>query len=86
MSSTFLVKWIDGKRSPTCVPDLRYPNGVALDVTGGRQPACLVPLPYPAKRCGYYYVECNRCKFNVLITTAGRIDDPVSVRLPCKEP
>jgi hypothetical protein len=81
---SFEVKWIDGEREPTCVPDLRYPDGVDLDVTGGKEPACVCSLPYPAKRCGHYYIECKQCGVNALITTAGRIDDPKSIKLPCK--
>ena len=41
-------------------------------------------LPYPAKRCGQYYVECRICGFNAIITTAGRPDDPqIIIKMPC---
>lgn len=83
-SKEFLVVWEDGKREPTCVPDLRYPSGVDLDVSNGKTPACVCPLPYPAKRCGHFYVECKVCGTNAIITTAGRIDDPRSIKFPCE--
>lgn len=79
----FKVEWVDGKREPQCVPDLRFPNGVDLDCSQGKS-GCRVDLPYPAKRCGHYNVECLQCGTNAIITTAGRIDDPRSVIIPCK--
>ncbi len=83
VAQEFTVKWIDRHREPQCEPDPAYPHGIDLDCSGG-SPGCKVDLPYPARRCGYYFVECNLCKMNVLITTAGRPDDPRSVKLPCK--
>lgn len=79
----FLVRWIDGGREPKCAPDPAYPTGIDLDVSDGRTPACTVILPYPAKRCGHYEIICSECKFSAAITTAGRPDDPRSVKLPC---
>lgn len=78
------IEWIDGKREPVCKPDPAFPKGKDCDCSGGQLPACKTDLPYPAKRCGMYYVECLICGTNVLITTAGRPDDPRSVTLPCK--
>ena len=46
--------------------------------------SCLVMLPYPAKRIGYFDIECTGCGLRVAISTAGRRDDPRSVRLACK--
>jgi len=46
--------------------------------------ACKTSLPYPAKRVGYYVVTCAKCHMKTIITTAGRPDDPKSVRLACK--
>lgn len=80
----FKIQWIDRGREPQCVPDLRFPNGVDIDVSCGK-PACKAILPYPAKRCGYYYVECLKCGTNAIVTTAGRIDDPRSITLPCEK-
>lgn len=83
---SFKVKWIDGKRSPQSAPDHRYPNGVDLDMrVDADEPACRCDLPYPAKRCGVYMVECRKCSVRVMVTTAGRTDDPRTVHISCKK-
>lgn len=79
---TFITQWIDGWREPKVSPNPDYPDGKDIDL--GERPACKVELPYPAKRIGFYFVECETCHGNALITTAGRPDDPRSVMLPCK--
>jgi hypothetical protein len=78
------VKWIDRGREPTEKPNPNYPNGIDLDQTIVGQRSCKTDLPYPAKRCGYYVVHCLKCKYTTIITTAGRPDDPKSVKVPCK--
>jgi hypothetical protein len=80
------VHWVDRNREPTQLADPRYPKGTDIDLTGGDRLAhgCRTELPYPAKRCGYFVVTCGKCHFKTIITTAGRPDDPRSVRLPCK--
>lgn len=78
------VKWIDGKREPQCAPNSEYPNGIDLDVSGGADKTCQVPLPYPARRIGSYVVECPVCGAKTGCTTAGRADDPRSIKVACK--
>jgi len=78
------VSWIDRGSEATQPPNPDYPDGVDLDVTRGAKPFCETALPYPAKRCGYYTVACDVCGFTAMVTTAGRPDDPRSIRLPCK--
>lgn len=80
----FSILWIDRHREPQCAPNPHYPNGIDLDITKGQHPHCTVKLPYPAKRCGFYRIDCQLCNFSVAITTAGRPDDPRSIKLPCK--
>jgi hypothetical protein len=82
--SNFKIKWLDRGREPQCKPDPNFPEGKDCDCSRGMSPACKADLPYPAKRCGLYYVECLLCGTNAIITTAGRPDDPRSVRLPCE--
>ena len=82
-SPRFRVEWIDRGREPQCKPNPTYPNGIDLPAIRDL-PACKTDLPYPAPRCGLYYVECLVCGMNALITTAGRPDDPRSVALNCK--
>lgn len=85
MLEHFKIKWIDRGREPQCPPNPAYPNGIDLDAAKAfGVPTCHTSLPYPAKRCGLYYVECQICGTNALITTAGRPDDPRSVDLVCK--
>jgi hypothetical protein len=83
--SEFHIHWIDRGREPQCAPDPAYPNGKDLPAPSGVK-ACKTKLPYPAPRCGLFYVECKVCGTNALITTAGRPDDPRSVELPCDKP
>lgn len=75
--------WIDREREPTQPPNPDYPNGIEMDMSDG-QKSCESVLPYPAPRCGMFYIDCKRCGTNAMITTAGRIDDPRSVKLKCK--
>lgn len=80
------IQWHDAGREPQVTPNPQYPEGIDVDVSGGATLGCTTPLPYPARRCGYYTVRCLRCGFTVAITTAGRPDDPRSVRVPCQSP
>jgi hypothetical protein len=78
-----VVKWISRGRPPTVSPDPAYPNGKDIDT--GERPACKVELPYPTKReVGLFYVSCKLCKTTLVLTTAGRPDDPRTVMVPCK--
>jgi hypothetical protein len=81
------VHWVDRGYGPKSPPNPEYPKGIDHDLTGGGGAivkSCRTELPYPAKRCGYYVITCGRCHMKTIITTAGRPDDPKSVRLPCK--
>lgn len=78
------ITWRDGEREPQCEPNPAYPNGVDIDISRGAARTCLVQLPYPAKRCGLYVIECDLCMLRTLVTTAGRRDDPRSVKLACR--
>jgi hypothetical protein len=79
-----IVKWFDRGVWPKVAPDPDYPDGLDLDLSRDASATCDTALPYPAKRCGWYVVTCDRCGRSVGITTAGRADDPRSVKLPCK--
>lgn len=85
MEQEMKITWLDGKREPTCKPNPAYPEGIDLDASRGGV-SCKVDLPYPAKRCGAYVVECPVCSSRVTVTTAGRPDDPRSVKMPCALP
>jgi len=77
------VEWIDGNREPQNPPDPDYPEGIDVDATEGATPTCTTLLPYPAKRCGHFLVTCSVCKQRVAVTTAGRPDDPRSLKIKC---
>lgn len=79
------IEWVDGKREPQCPPNPAYPKGIDIDLAGSAPKTCQLDLPYPAKRCGHYAIKCDACKQVVVVTTAGRPDDPRSLRLACKE-
>ena len=81
----FQIEWIDHGREPRCPPNPKYPDGIDIKADG--VPAlvarCKADLPYPAKRCGAYIVQCRVCGIRVGFTTAGRPDDPRSVEIAC---
>lgn len=78
------VTWHDAGREPQCAPNPAYPQGIAVDVSMGVARTCEIPLPYPARRCGHFRIECLTCGLRIAISTAGRPDDPRSVRMACK--
>ncbi len=84
MSDQFKIHWVDHERVAKVEPDRRYPTGIDIDVSEGAAWSCVTPLPYPAPRCGMFVVECTTCGANALVTTAGRPDDPCSLRLACR--
>lgn len=83
----FELKFVpNGRGKAQCEADPAYPNGIALDATNGTDvSSCFMVLPYPAPECGIWEVECSKCGLTVVITAAGRADDPCSVRLACKQ-
>jgi hypothetical protein len=78
------VTWHDAGREPRSPPNPDYPEGIDLDLSRGTSKTCQTALPYPAKRCGQYLIACETCGLSTVVTTAGRVDDPRSVKLRCK--
>jgi len=78
------IEWRDSGREPRCKPDPAFPQGVDLDLSAGAEKTCFTELPYPARRCGLYIIECPTCELRTGVTTAGRPDDPRSVKMACK--
>lgn len=79
------IEWNDSGREPQCQPDPNYPTGKDVRLGDFIERKCKAELPYPAKRCGHYVVTCEKCGCVVVVTTAGRPDDPRSIEIPCKE-
>lgn len=79
------VTWIDRWREPQEPPNPDYPNGIDLDLSQGAGTGftCAVDLPYPARRIGFYLIDCEICGQKLVVTTAGRPDDPRSVKIAC---
>lgn len=77
------IEWHDAGREPRNAPDPAYPDGKDMHLSPTIAPKCRTALPYPAKRCGLYIVECEKCGVRVGVTTAGRADDPRSVEIMC---
>ena len=80
----FDISWEDSGRDPRCPPNPKYPDGIDVEaVQYPHWPACRIELPYPARRCGYYLISCKTCGLRTGLTTAGRADDPKSLRVNC---
>ena len=73
-----------GRGKAQCAPNPAYPAGVAIDGSSLGAPSCTAILPYPAPECGYWFVSCDECPFTLMVSAAGRPDDPISVRVPCQ--
>ena len=79
-----MITWVDARAAPRCKPDPAYPEGVDLDVAGGAALTCSAPLPYPAAGIGRYEISCRLCGLSAWVSTAGRPDDPRSIRVACE--
>lgn len=84
MRGKLKATWFDGGRWPQSPPNPAYPEGIDFPASSPTLPHCRISLPYPAKRIGHYVVDCATCGMTILVTTAGRPDDPRSVAVNCK--
>lgn len=83
MTDQFKIEWHDAGREPKLPANPAYPEGIDLDLSSRLRDSCKTPLPYPAKRYGYYEIECLKCGSHIGVSTAGRRDDPRSVKIGC---
>jgi hypothetical protein len=82
---TLRVEWLDEGREAQAPPDPRYPDGIDFDAADPDVKSCFTFLrPYPAPRCGKFLIKCDVCGWVGLLSTAGRPDDPRSLRVRCK--
>lgn len=79
----FIYNWRDSGIEPKVAPNPEYPHGKAVDVSGGAAVTCTATLPYPAKRIGAHFITCRICGSVAACTTAGRPDDPSSIKMRC---
>lgn len=80
----FDIRWMDGKTETERPSDPRYATGMNVDLTFGQRPFCKAELQYPVPRCGQHVGRCVVCNFLIALMTAGRPDDPRTVKVPCK--
>lgn len=81
------VKFVpSGRGKAQCPPNPDYPDGLVLkaDVPNGTPTCTFDLLPYPAPECGWFEVECEKCGMTIMITAAGRPDDPKAIIIPCQ--
>lgn len=80
----FKIEFVpSGRGKAQCAPDPRFPEGVHVDLKITGTPSCTAELPYQAPECGHFLVECRQCPFTLIVTAAGRADDPRSITMPC---
>lgn len=82
--SQLVATFYGSGRKPQCPPNPAYPNGMPVDISEGATRNCSVELTHPTASIGKWLVECPICGLTVLVTAAGRIDDPSSVKIACK--
>lgn len=83
---TIKVDFLSHHRKAQCEPNPNYPDGIAVDLSEGAGKTCTGALPYPAECCGVLIARCSVCGANAAVTTAGRPDDPRSIKFACKAP
>lgn len=64
-------------------PDPAFPEGVDVDLSAGAK-SCAMALTHPTPQVGKWAINCESCGAVVVVTAAGRPDDPASVRIACK--
>lgn len=83
MTGDFEIKFVpSGRGLAQCRPDPNFPDGREMQAGGGG-PSCTITFPYPAPECGWFRVQCRRCFFRIVVSAAGRVDDPKSLTIPC---
>lgn len=85
MEQALTVEFLDANREPKCAPNPEFPNGKDVDASFGSPDTCSAEIPYPAPRCGVMLVKCKKCGLTIGLTVAGRIDDPRSVKVACRQ-
>lgn len=81
----FILHWHDLETEATQLANPDFLNGMNIDASEGALLSCFLKLPYPAPRVGQFHIGCKACGLTALVTTAGRLDDPVSIRLKCRD-
>jgi len=82
----FEINWHQRGGPPRSKPNPLYPHGIDLDLSDGASRTCTTALPYPTEKkvLGMLMIHCTKCGLLGTVTTAGRPDDPRSIKLACK--
>jgi hypothetical protein len=85
---SFTITWNGTGRQAQCPTNPNFPDGMDLTLIPPTfymgQKTCKAELPYPAAEIGKHLVHCNVCGLDVVVTAAGRPDDPKSVTVVCR--
>lgn len=86
MAENIEVRFVpNGRGKAQCPPNPKYPDGIDIDASVRFLPSCMVSIPYPAPECGHWEIGCKECNQTILVTAAGRPDDPKSARIRCQK-
>jgi hypothetical protein len=78
------VVFISAKRGKAkCQPDPNFPNGMIAEARIPGLAHCYVKIPYPSPEIGWVHIRCKECDVTMLLTVAGRADDPVAAAVTC---
>jgi hypothetical protein len=74
--------WSGPPQSP---PNPAYPKGIDVREAAPGVASCRADLPYPVPEQLFWSICCRQCGRTLMVTVAGRADDPRSVPIPCGE-
>jgi hypothetical protein len=77
------IKFLSANRVAKLPPNEDFPYGVVIDLSVGASKSCTVNIPYPAPCCGVMQIDCDKCGNRIVVTVAGRADDPHTVKMAC---
>lgn len=77
------IKFLSANRVARCPPNPDFLYGIMLDLAVGAYKSCTVNIPYPAPCCGAMQIDCDKCGNRIVVTVAGRPDDPHTIKMPC---
>ncbi len=84
MEDHFDIRFFGNGMTAQCPANPEFPYGIAIDLAEKNQKACTAKLPYPAPCIGRFMVKCGKCGRSILVSAAGRADDPTQVKIACQ--
>lgn len=80
---TLKTRFISQGRKADTPANPAFPDGINVNMCGIARECCSTELPYPAECVGSWHITCDACTISVLITAAGRRDDPRWLYVAC---